>query len=71
MHSKIVHSFHAGVHHKAHRESSLFTWLEDHRTDGRHRRSAALLDFNIGLLCEAQYLITNIGQLECNRNSLV
>ena len=66
-----MHSFHAGVHHEAHREGGLFTWLEDHRTDGRHRRSATLLDFDIRLFREVQELITGVDQLKSDRYSLV
>jgi hypothetical protein len=49
VHPKIVHAIHACVHHEAHRKCGLFARLEDHRTDGRIRRSAPLHDFDLRL----------------------
>jgi hypothetical protein len=64
MHAEVVLAFHASVHHETHREGRLLARLEDHRTDGRDRRSAALDDFYEGFLAKAQGYVASIRQLE-------
>jgi len=64
MHSEIVGTAHIPVHHEFQRKRRTFARLKGHRTDSRHRRSAAIQDFNIWGLAEAQGLITRIIQFK-------
>jgi hypothetical protein len=44
--AEIMLPTHPTVHHVLHPYRSSLTWVEDHRTDGRIRRSTALRNFN-------------------------
>lgn len=69
MNTEIVHATHFTVHHEFHRKSRRLTRFEDHRTDGRNRGSASLLDFDIRHFGEAQVLIADVGELERHLDS--
>jgi hypothetical protein len=64
MDGEIMHAAHITVHHELHFDLGAVTRLKDHRTDGRSRRSAPLHDFNVRLLTEAQWLVTDIGYIK-------
>ena len=64
MQPEIVLPAHIAVHQEFHRYARAFTWLEDHRTDGRGGRSTPLLDFDVGILGETQGSVTCIGKLK-------
>lgn len=70
VHAKIVLTAHVAVHHERHREGSLLTGIEGHRTDDRCRRSTPLDGFDVGPLCEAQRLIADVSHLELNLDCL-
>jgi hypothetical protein len=60
-----MRTVHAFVHHEyAGLNSSAFTGLENHRTDGQFRRSAALHDFDIWLLFESQSAIACVANFD-------
>ena len=63
-------SAHIAMHHKLHRKIRAFTGLENHRTDGRNRRSATFDDFNIRLLIEAEGFVSNVRNSERGLNGL-
>jgi hypothetical protein len=65
MHSIIMLSIHAGVHHEdAGFDGSAFAGPEDHRTDGQLGRSASLQNFDAWLPFEAQYTIAGVGDFD-------
>ena len=64
MDAEIVLTAHAAMHHELHIQSRAFARSEDHRTDGRHRRSAPLDYFDVGLFAEFQRLVAGVGQRE-------
>lgn len=64
MDAEIVLAVHALVHHELQTHAGAFARLEDHRTDGRCRRSAPLHDFDIGRLTQLQGLVADIGKQE-------
>jgi hypothetical protein len=65
MHSIIVWSVHAFVHHEyTGLDCGAFTRLEYHRTDGQLRRSAPLQYFNVGIFFEAQSPVTGVGDFD-------
>lgn len=68
--AEIVHPAHIAMHHELHTYAGAFARLEDHRTDGRLRRSAPLRNFYVGLFLETQGLIAHIGQSKGNIYSL-
>ena len=70
MHTEVMLAAHIAVHHELHRQRSLLTGIEDHRTDGRCRRSTPLDDFNVGFLREAQRLIADVRHLELGLDGL-
>lgn len=69
MHTKIVLATHVAVHHELHRKGRRFTGFEDHRTDGRNRGSAPLLDFDIRHFGKAQVLVADVSELEGDLDS--
>ena len=70
MHTEIMLAAHIAMHHKLHRQRGLLTGIEDHRTDGRCRRSTSLHDFDVRLPLEGQWLIANIGDLKFDLDRL-
>lgn len=60
MHPKCVWSAHRSMHHECQRNGGLFTWLENHRTDGCVRWSAALHKLDVGWRCKSQGLVPNV-----------
>jgi hypothetical protein len=64
VHAKIVRTTHRTMHHERHRQRSLLTGHEDHRTDGRHGRSTSRRDFDVRLLFEAQRRSAGIGDFK-------
>ena len=69
--AEVMHPFHTLVHHELHGEVRALTGLEDHRTDGRDRRSTPLDDFDIRLLFKPQWLVPNIRNLKSHLDRLV
>ena len=67
---EIVFAAHVTMHHELHGQRGLFTRIEDHRTDGRCRRSTSLNHFDIGLLGKTQWLIADVGYLELGLDGL-
>lgn len=70
MHTKIMVSIHACMHHKDRGcDRGAFTGLKDHRTDGQLGRSAPLPDLNIGWFLEPQGRVASVGNRdrECKR----
>jgi hypothetical protein len=61
MHAKCVWSAHCPVHHECQRNCGLFTRLENHRTDGCVRWSAALHKLDIRWRCESKRSVTGVG----------
>ncbi len=55
---------HIPVHHELHADGCALPRFEDHRTDGRRRRSTALLDFDVRCFFESQIPGTGIGNQE-------
>src|SRR3989304_2846525 len=67
MQCEVVQAAHVyTVHHEPHRDSRALTRIENHRTDGRLRRSTSLPHFDIGTLREKEWLIADVGQLEAH-----
>jgi len=65
MHSKVVRTIHAFVHHEdAGFNDRAFAGLEYHRTDGQVRRSAALQYFDVRVFLEAQRAIACVGDFD-------
>ena len=60
--SKIVLAAHVAVHHELQGEGGRFAGIEDHRTDGRIRRSTSLHHFHVRHVGEAQ--LTVAAQLD-------
>ena len=68
--AEVVFTAHIAVHHELHGQGRAVAGLEDHRTDGRGRRSASLHDLDIGRLGEAQGLVAHIRELKGSGDSL-
>lgn len=66
-----MHAIHALVHHELHRQRGAFARFESHRTDGRSGWSASIHNFDVGILGKLQRLITHVGELKRDLNSLV
>ncbi len=61
---------HVAVHHETHGERRRFAGVEHHRTDGGRGRSTPLDNFHVRRFGEAQLLVADVGDVECDLHRL-